>query len=138
MHIQRNTVLYNKELIKLYRKHPFRQDIFKQTYQNVVFRDYILTLALYIYCTYASLNTGGIKFIKMIIVWSISNLLSLKWPWFSCTFRFEYNIQLWFFHLSKTALQIHVTSLSCSAKFVKDNYNNILGNNLFRSTVGIG
>ena len=28
-------------------KHPFRQDIFKQTYQNVVFRDYILTLALY-------------------------------------------------------------------------------------------
>ena len=47
MHIQRNTVLYNKELIKLYRKHPFRQDIFKQTYRNVVFRDYILTLALY-------------------------------------------------------------------------------------------
>ena len=28
-------------------KHPFRQDIFKQTYRNVVFRDYILTLALY-------------------------------------------------------------------------------------------
>ena len=25
-------------------KHPFRQDIFKQTYQNVMFRDYILTL----------------------------------------------------------------------------------------------
>ena len=29
-------------------KHPFRQDIFKQTYRNVMFRDYILTLALYI------------------------------------------------------------------------------------------
>ena len=28
-------------------KHPFRQDIFKQTYRNVVFRDNILTLALY-------------------------------------------------------------------------------------------
>ena len=28
-------------------KHPFRQDIFKQTYRNVVFRDYILILALY-------------------------------------------------------------------------------------------
>ena len=28
-------------------KHPFRQDIFKQTYRNVVFRDYILNLALY-------------------------------------------------------------------------------------------
>ena len=28
-------------------KHPFRQDIFKQTNRNVVFRDYILTLALY-------------------------------------------------------------------------------------------
>ena len=28
-------------------KHPFRQDIFKQTYRNVVFRDYILTLALF-------------------------------------------------------------------------------------------
>ena len=28
-------------------KHPFRQDIFKQTYRNVVFGNYILTLALY-------------------------------------------------------------------------------------------
>ena len=28
-------------------KHPFRQDIFKQEYRNVVFRDFILTLALY-------------------------------------------------------------------------------------------
>ena len=25
-------------------KHPYEQDIFKQTYRNVVFRDYILTL----------------------------------------------------------------------------------------------
>ena len=33
---------------KLVLKHPFRQNIFKQTYRNVVFRDYILTLALYI------------------------------------------------------------------------------------------
>ena len=50
-------------------KHPFRQDIFKQTYRNVMFRDYFLTLALYtVQCTYASLNTGGIKFIKLIIV----------------------------------------------------------------------
>ena len=48
-------------------KHPFRQDIFKQTYRNVLFRVYILTLA-FIYCTYASLNTGGIKFIKLVIV----------------------------------------------------------------------
>ena len=33
-------------------KHTFRQDIFKQTYQNVVLRDYILTLALYtVHCT---------------------------------------------------------------------------------------
>ena len=28
-------------------KHPFRQAIFKQTFQNVLLRDYILTLALY-------------------------------------------------------------------------------------------
>ena len=28
-------------------KQPFRQDIFKQTYRNVVFRYYILALALY-------------------------------------------------------------------------------------------
>ena len=30
-------------------KRPFRQDtfLFQQTYRNVVFRDYILTLALY-------------------------------------------------------------------------------------------
>ena len=47
-------------------KHPFRQDIFKQTYRNVVFRDYIDFSC--INCTYASLNTGGIKFIKLIIV----------------------------------------------------------------------
>ena len=26
-------------------KHPFRQDIFKHTYRNVVFRNYILTFA---------------------------------------------------------------------------------------------
>ena len=42
-------------------------------YRNVVFKDYILTLVL-LYCTYASLNTGGMKFIKLIIVWNISNL----------------------------------------------------------------
>ena len=50
-------------------KHTFKQDIFKQTYRNVVFRDYILTSALYaVQCTYASLNTDGIKFLKLIIV----------------------------------------------------------------------
>ena len=49
-------------------KHSIRQDIFKQTYRNVVFRDYILTLALYtVQCTCASF-TVGIKFIKLIIV----------------------------------------------------------------------
>ena len=47
-------------------KHSFRQDIFKQTYLNFVFKDYILTL--YTACTYASLSTGGIQFIKLIIV----------------------------------------------------------------------
>ena len=47
-------------------KHPFRQDTLKQTYRNVVFRDYILTI--FIYCTYASLSKGGVKFIKLIIV----------------------------------------------------------------------
>ena len=41
------------------------------TYRNVVVRDYILT---FIYFTYASLNTCGIKFVKLIIVWNISNL----------------------------------------------------------------
>ena len=46
-------------------KHPFRQDISKQTYLNFVFIDYILTLALYtVQCTYASLNTGGMKSIS--------------------------------------------------------------------------
>ena len=49
-------------------KHPFRHDIFNHTYQNVVFRDYSLAFALYAVCTYASLNTGGIKPIKLIIV----------------------------------------------------------------------
>ena len=34
-------------LYKYVLKRPFRQDIFKQTYRNVVFGDYILTLALY-------------------------------------------------------------------------------------------
>ena len=33
-------------------KRPFRQDIFKQTYRNVVLRDYFLTLALHIYVLY--------------------------------------------------------------------------------------
>ena len=28
-------------------KHPFRQDIFKQSYRKVVFKDNILTQALY-------------------------------------------------------------------------------------------
>ena len=51
-----------------------RQDKFKQTYRNVVFRDYNLTFALYMYCTYVSLTTCGIEFIKLIIVWNISNL----------------------------------------------------------------
>ena len=33
-------------------KHPFRQHISKQTYRNAVFRDYIMTLALYtVQCT---------------------------------------------------------------------------------------
>ena len=45
-------------------KHPFRQDIFKLTYRNVMFRDYILTFAICIYCLYSSLNTWGIKFKK--------------------------------------------------------------------------
>ena len=47
-------------------KRPFRQDIFKDTYRNVVFTDYILAFA--IYCTCASLNTRCIKSIKLIIV----------------------------------------------------------------------
>ena len=43
-------------------KHPFRQEIFKQHIEmSYVFRDYILTLALYTVHTYVSLNTGGIK-----------------------------------------------------------------------------
>ena len=62
-------------------KHPFRQNIFKQTYWNVVFRYYILTLALYVYPTYASLNTSGIKFLKLIIVWNISNLFLVRYVW---------------------------------------------------------
>ena len=51
-------------------KHPLRQEIFKQHIEmSYVFRDYILTLALYtVQCTYVSLNTGGIKFINLIIV----------------------------------------------------------------------
>ena len=55
--------MYNNVL-----KHPLRQDIFKQIYRNVMFRDYILTLASYTLCILASLNTGGIKFIELIIV----------------------------------------------------------------------
>ena len=39
---QTNMAYYN-----YFFKHPFRQDIFKQTYRHFVFRDYILTLALY-------------------------------------------------------------------------------------------
>ena len=62
---------FTKQMWHMYRyvlKNPFRKDIFKQTYQNVVFREYFLTLASCIYCTYASLDTGAIKFIKLIIV----------------------------------------------------------------------
>ena len=57
-------------MYKYFLKHLFRQNRFKQTNRNVVFRDYILTLA-WLYCTYASLKTCGIKFIKLIIVWNI-------------------------------------------------------------------
>ena len=58
-------------------KYPFRQDIFKQTYQNVVFkRLYILTLYT-VQCTYASLNACGIKLMKLIIVGNISNLFKI-------------------------------------------------------------
>ena len=35
----------------------------------------------FIYCTYASLNTGFIKFIKLIIVWNISNLFVSGLMW---------------------------------------------------------
>ena len=42
--------------------------MFKQTYQNFVFTNHILTLDLYIYSTYAKLNTCGIKCIKLIIL----------------------------------------------------------------------
>ena len=37
----------NIAMYKYVLKHPFRKDIFKQTYPNVVLRDYILTLAIY-------------------------------------------------------------------------------------------
>ena len=44
-------------------KHPVRQNIFKQTYRNVVFRDYILTLATYIKLSIREFKNHGIKFI---------------------------------------------------------------------------
>ena len=40
----------------------------------------IISWFSFIYCTYSSLNTCGIKFIKLIIVWSISNLFYLCRP----------------------------------------------------------
>ena len=61
-------------MVKYNLTHPFRKDIFNQTYRNVVYREYNLTLALY--CTYASLDTCGVKFKKLIIVRNISNLLN--------------------------------------------------------------
>ena len=39
--------LRDEQMYKYVLKHPFRQDIFKQTYRNVVFSDNILTLALF-------------------------------------------------------------------------------------------
>ena len=39
-----------KKMLHTYKyvfKQPFRQDIFKQTYRNVMFTDYILTLAIF-------------------------------------------------------------------------------------------
>ena len=52
-----------KQMLHMYKyvlKHPFRQDIFKQTYRNVVFREYIFKsyyIFSFIYCNaYASLN----------------------------------------------------------------------------------
>ena len=39
-----------KQILHMYKyvlKHPFIQDIYKQTCRNVMFRDYILTLAIY-------------------------------------------------------------------------------------------
>ena len=53
-------------------KHPLRLDIFKHTYRNVCL-EIIFWPKLYI-CTYASLNTCGIKYIKLIIVWNKLNL----------------------------------------------------------------
>ena len=38
---------YAVYMFKYVLKHPFRQDVLKQTYRNVVFRDNILALALY-------------------------------------------------------------------------------------------
>ena len=52
-------------------KHPFRQYKFIQT---IISKCRVYIDFSFIHCTYASLNTGGIKFIKLIIVWNISNL----------------------------------------------------------------
>ena len=46
-------------------KHPFIQDIFKQTYRNVVFRDHILTLATYINCGGAPLWLNWISLLNL-------------------------------------------------------------------------
>ena len=56
-------------------KHPFRQVILKRTYRIFVFKRLYLDFS-FIYCKYTSLNTCGIKLIKLIIVWNISNLFS--------------------------------------------------------------
>ena len=54
-------------------KHPLRQDLFMQTYRNVVLKRLYLDFSV-IWCTYATLDTCGNKFMKLIIVWNISNL----------------------------------------------------------------
>ena len=46
-------------------KHHIRQDLFKP--RDSLIQENISKF-LFLYCTYASLNTGGIKFIKLIIV----------------------------------------------------------------------
>ena len=64
------------QIYKYVMKHPLGQDIFQQTYRNVVFTvqrlyldfSFIYCTVYTVQCTYASLNTVGIKFIKLIIV----------------------------------------------------------------------
>ena len=53
-------------------KHPFRQDIFKQTYRNVMFRDYLFMIALVEKPKYSVMQSDGNSCCRDVVLDSVN------------------------------------------------------------------